>query len=208
MTSRYINGIIYVDKKPSNTTEDVMKDLQKYFNECIDELDTLGINYGNITDITVNYRAKSRWGQCRRVGNTFKININSDLLHDDAPEKGLKETIIHEILHTCPKCMCHTGEWKRLANLVNRYYGYNVKRCDNSYDKGMDEFYKNHEEIAIAQRPRKMEYKYEFKCTGCGQTIRRKKESKFTKYYKNYRCGICHGEFVKTNITNAANMGV
>lgn len=185
-----------------------MKDLQKYFRECLDELDAIEIPYGNIVEVTVNYRAKTRWGQCKKIGNQYKININSDLLHDDASDKGLKETIIHEILHTCPKCMCHTGEWKRLAVLVNDCYGYNVKRCNDASDKGMDEFYKNHKEIAMAKQNKRMEYKYEFRCAGCGQVIRRKKESKFTKYYTNYRCGICHGKFEKLVVASAANKGV
>ena len=182
-----------------------MKDLQKYFKECIDELDVIGIPYGNITEVAVNYRAKSRWGQCKKVGKNYKININSDLLHDDASEKGLKETIIHEILHTCPRCMCHTGEWKRLASLVNGCYGYNIKRCNNAADKGMEDFYNNHTEITEA---RHMEYKYYFRCTGCGQIIKRKKESKFTKNYTNYRCGACHGRIEKMSMVSAANMGV
>ena len=93
------------------------KRLDEMFRECIDEMSAIDIPFGKITKVTVNYRAKSRWGQCSKRydyldGAIYTININCDLCHPDASERGLKETIIHEILHTCPDCMCHTGEWK------------------------------------------------------------------------------------------------
>ena len=170
------------------------KRLEKVFNECIDEMNAIDIPFGKITEVTVNYRAKSRWGQCCKrydymIGTIYKININADLCHPDASEKGLKETIIHEILHTCPDCMCHTGEWKRLAELVNDCYGYNVKRADSSEDKGMDEFYRAHEEIN-----KQREWKYTIRCNGCGKIVGRKRKAcKITMYPQNYRCASCHG---------------
>ena len=119
------------------------KRLEEVFNECIDEMLAIDIPFGKITEVTINYRAKSRWGQCQKrydytVGTIYKININADLCHPDASERGLKETIIHEILHTCPNCMCHTGEWKRLADFVNDCYGYDVKRVNTAEEKGMN----------------------------------------------------------------------
>ena len=41
----------------------MQKRLDEMFNECIDEMDAIDIPYGKITEVTVNYRAKSRWGQ-------------------------------------------------------------------------------------------------------------------------------------------------
>lgn len=60
-------------------------------------------------------------------------------LREDTDIDGLKNTIIHELLHTCKGCMKHTGEWKQLAEKVNRYYGYNIKRCDSADEKGISE---------------------------------------------------------------------
>ena len=172
------------------------KRLAEMYYECIEEMDAIDIPYGNIVEVTVNYRAKSRWGQCCRgyeFGSVvYKININCDLCHPDASERGLKETIIHEILHTCPDCMCHTGEWKRLANLVNDCYNYNVKRCNSSEDKGVDDFYKNHDRQGRPEKP--VTWKYEIVCKDCGKVVgRRQKSCKLTMYPQRYRCAYCYG---------------
>ena len=170
------------------------KRLGEMYRECIDEMNAIDIPYGKIVEVTVNYRAKSRWGQCRKSyanadGIVYKININCDLCHPDASERGLKETIIHEILHTCPDCMCHTGEWKRLAELVNDCYGYNVKRCNSSEEKGMEEFYAQHDELK-----KKPTWKYEIRCKSCGKVLgRRQKACKLTMNPYRYRCSYCYG---------------
>lgn len=165
-----------------------MRNLQEVYRECIAEMDNLNIPYGRIVEITVNRRSKRRWGQCRRRGGVYMININVDLLADNAPLKGLKETIIHEILHTCPNCMKHTGEWKRLVGIVNNYYGYNIKRCDSAEDKGLDDDYTN---------VKRAEARYRFRCADCGSEIIRYRESKFTRNYERYVCGRCKGKIMK-----------
>ena len=104
----------------------------------------------------------------------------------------MKNTIIHELLHTCKGCMKHTGEWKQLAEKVNRYYGYNIKRCDSADEKGISEEQK---EKIQKERTATRKVKYIFKCTCCGQKVERCRESKFTKYPELYRCAVCHGKF-------------
>ena len=156
--------------------------------ECMRELENIGIQCGNVISFEVNTRAKKRWGQCRKIGNDYIISINHILLRDDTDINGLKNTIIHELLHTCKGCMSHTGEWKRLAEKVNKYYGYDIKRCDSSNDKGISEAAR--EQITTTRK-----IKYKFRCMGCGQEIGRCKESKFVKYPEYYKCGRCGGSF-------------
>ena len=177
-----------------------MKDLREYFEECRKELDVLGIPYGNIRSVTVNHRAKRRWGQCRRVGtdengNIYDINIKADLLHDEAPERGLTETTIHEILHTVPGGHGHKGAWKKYANIVNGYYGYDITRINSDDKKGMKQFYEDHPERA--RKIRRMEYRYIYKCTSCGGVLKRKKASRFTRNYERYTCRRCGGRFIE-----------
>ena len=163
-----------------------MKDLMKLANECMDELEAIGIEYGKIVEWKVNTRAKKRWGQCCKSNGEYKINISIELLKDDVSDKATKDTIMHEIIHTCKGCMNHGKEWKSIASLVNDCYGfYNIKTCTSAEEKG------------ISREPRKIEYKYMFVCETCGQEIKRQKESKFTKRYKDYKCGRCHGNFIK-----------
>lgn len=169
------------------------KRLQEVFNECIEEMNAIEIPFGRITKVTVNYRAKSRWGQCERTfdvyGIVYHININVDLLLSDSTEKGLKETVIHEILHTCPNCWCHTGEWKRLADLVNDCYNYNVKRTDSPKDKGFTEY-----EVV---KHRAANPKYVFRCKGCGAIVTKTRACDFTKYPILYYCKRCGGNFAR-----------
>lgn len=166
--------------------------LEKVFRECIDEMNAIEIPFGRITEVTVNYRAKKRWGQCARTvgvyGFEFSINIRAELCHPDASERGLKETIVHEILHTCPDCFCHTGEWKRLAELVNDCYGYNVKRIASAADLEMTDFFKEHGEI------QKIAYKYTIVCKKCGKVVAmRRRECDLTKYPMLYSHRACGG---------------
>ena len=53
-----------------------MKDLKKLANECMAELDAIGIQYGNVISWEVNTRAKNRWGQCRYIGGGVILSIS------------------------------------------------------------------------------------------------------------------------------------
>lgn len=150
-----------------------MKNLQKLFKECKEELDNINIKYGCIEEITINTRAKKRWGQCKITldsqywkNKIFSINISSRLLQDDITDEACKNTIMHEILHTCEHCFNHGSEWKRIADLINDYYAfYNIKRTTSSEEKGINEDIE------------KKESKYILRCTKCGKL-----------FYKNRIC--------------------
>lgn len=164
-----------------------MRDFQLYINECKAELDKIGIKYGEIIEWSINTRAKKRWGQCRKVPGGFAININAILLDERNDVEGLKNTIIHELLHSCKGCMNHGAEWKELAAKVKRAYGYDIKRTNSAADKGVDK-----ETLPVRK---KVEPKYIVKCEHCGQVIKRQKRSEFIKHLSLYTCGRCHGKF-------------
>ncbi len=159
-----------------------MKNLERLKQECIVEITALGIELGNIKEWTINTRARSRWGQCKKERDgSYSIQISERLLADDRiSEKACKETIIHELLHTCKDSMKHTGRWKIHAEMMNRKYGYNIKRTTTGNEKGVENY-----------KPKRMSVKYVLTCGGCGATVYRKRKSKFTRYYKNYRCTRC-----------------
>ena len=162
-----------------------MKNYMAMFNEALDVVHGLGIKTGNIIDVSLNYRAKNRAGQCRRnnVSNTYSLNFNYLIFNDKANDTEVMNTIIHEILHTCKDCMTHKGEWKRLANIVNANTKYNITRCAN------------YENLGIESPKEERKHNYVFVCEDCGQVIIRERASKFTKNYHAYRCGECGGEF-------------
>lgn len=169
-----------------------MRNLNVVAIECMRELEIIGIKCGNVIKLEANTRAMKRWGQCTCLGgNNYAISINVILLRDDTNIDGLKNTIIHELLHTCPNCMKHTGEWKELAEKVNKYYGYNIKRVSSSDEKGVEP------EAKRLINAKKKEAKYKFQCCNCGIIVSRKRASDFTKNPNNYRCGKCGGKFKK-----------
>lgn len=158
-----------------------MKDLMKYVNECMDELNAIDIPYSKkVEKWEINKRAKNRWGQCRKNYDSYSINISVRLLDDEVTEKALKTTIIHELLHTIEGCMNHGYKWQKYADLVNDCYNYNVKRVTSIEEKGLD------------KEKEKLKCKYVFKCSNCGAITAQDRLTKFVKHYSSYGCGKCN----------------
>ena len=75
------------------------------------------------------------YGMCWQKGSKkmyseydFYIELSGYTLGNT--EKSLRCTLIHELLHTVPGGQCHTGEWKKWANIVNEKTDYHIRRCD------------------------------------------------------------------------------
>ena len=170
-----------------------MKNLENAVNECKRDIEAVGLKIGNIVSVTVNSRAKSRWGRCTRVcgayKTAYKIEISKALLDDNIDDMALKDTIIHELLHTIEGGHTHTGAWKRAAELMNKTYGYNIKRCTSYEEKGLSEA-----QIIGVKNP-----SYIIKCNKCGHVNTFYRKSKVVNMFlikpgvanSYYRCGIC-----------------
>lgn len=162
-----------------------MKNYMEMYHKALEILDDLNIEYGNIIEVKLNYRAKNRFGQCRKnnLTNTYSLNFNYLIFDDNANDVAIMNTIIHEVLHTCKDCMTHRNEWKRLANYVTRNTKYTITRTNSYADFGIE-------------RPKKeKKHNYVFVCEDCGQVIIRERASNFTKNHHAYRCGKCGGSF-------------
>lgn len=166
----------------------VDKRLRKYYDDACCILNTLGIEFGPIIDVSVNTRAKSRWGQCRYNNTTkmFSIEISSVLLEENVAYKDIMDTMLHELLHCNTKRLNHTGEWKRCANLVNLNYDYNIKRATTAAEKNID-------------LNKIVNYKYIITCNDCGSTNKYVRKSKIVRLLMRNpngpcRCGICNGQ--------------
>lgn len=160
-----------------------MKNFEELIRICLEEVRAAGISPGNIVEWKINRRSKMCWGQCTKKRNgECSIQISSRLLEDDRISmKDCKDTIIHEILHSCPECKGHTGKWKEYASIMNERYGYNIKRVTRGEEKGVENY----------QSTRTLEPKYYFRCKVCGSMVVKKRKCKFTRYYKNYICLRC-----------------
>ena len=163
-----------------------MKDIRKLAAQCQSDLASIGIPYGRVKTWVINCRAKARWGLCkRRSDGYYEIEIAEVLLQDCVSNIAAKNTIIHELLHTCPGCLKHTGRWKQYANKVNRLLPqYNIKRTTSAEEKG------------VAVRRKEPVYRYILKCCNCGNEIRRQKKTAITEHPEHYRCK-CGGKLAR-----------
>ena len=155
-----------------------MKDLQELATQCQAELASIGIPFRRVKIWSINCRAKARWGLCKKLPDgTYEIEIAKALLQDDVDDIAVKNTIIHELLHSCPGCVKHTGRWKQYATRVNRYLPqYNIKCTTSAEEKG------------VAVRRNEPVYRYILKCCDCGNEIRRQKKSAAIEHPEHYRC--------------------
>lgn len=160
-----------------------MRDLQAVANECMTEISTIGVPYGNVVEWKVNTRAQSRWGQCKRLThNRFSINISSRLLDERVDLVGLKNTIIHELLHTIEYSDGHRGAWAKWAGYVNRKLGYNIKRTSSADEKGVP---------TELQHNKTQEYKYVVECPCCKHQWKRMVKSSLISHPEYYQCPTC-----------------
>ena len=73
------------------------------------------------------------YGRCCPKGSRKKyteydyyIEISGHTLNNT--EKSLRNTLIHELIHTVPGGLCHTGQWKIWAKYVSEKTGYKIQR--------------------------------------------------------------------------------
>jgi len=160
-----------------------MDKLHKALDKCMKQCDKLKIPYGRVLWIEPSKRVTKQWGCCRVSNFGSMITVNKRLLEPDISEDALINTVMHELLHTCPGCANHGAKWKRYASMVNKAYGCNIKRCTAPSEKGIDEL------------PRPVA-KYRFMCQKCGTVVSRQRASSFTKNPSGYVCGKCGGKFI------------
>ena len=116
--------------------------------------------------IAVNTRAKTRYGRCTKI--------------------SCRQTIAHELIHTCPGCMDHGDRFRYYASKMNNAYGYNISRTNSA------------EEMGVPDR-RKTDAKFIITCRKCGSSFTRTKRSALIDSPSKYRCK-CGGElYVRTN---------
>lgn len=152
-----------------------MRDLMTYVKVCTEQLDKVGVPYSkNILEWKINTRAKSRWGQCKKTIDGYIIEVSVDLLNEENDVEGLKNTIIHELIHTCDGCNNHGTLWKMYAAMVNSAYGYNIKRSSTCEEKGVN-----------YEVRKKSNAKYVLECSECHQQF----------YYQRTCFAVKHPEF-------------
>lgn len=121
--------------------------------------------------VTVNRRAKTRLGCCRTKNGVHTVEIAAALL--EAGERLVRQTLAHEVLHTCPGCANHGPRWKQYAARMNELYGYDIRRTDSPERLGIPD-----------NRP----VRWLVVCRKCGKEIPRMKRSALVEHPERYRC--------------------
>ena len=135
--------------------------------------------------------ATSWYGQCQQnriyQGKRYRFQISISVHHLQSSEQAIRNTLIHELLHTCPGCLNHGPKWKSYAALVQRQMGYNIVRAGGDKDKDAP--------IEQARQEKRQGYqtRYLLVCTKCGQEFTRYRRSNLVLHPEKYRCR-CGGE--------------
>lgn len=160
-----------------------MKNLWKLYKECVAEAHSIGLDISShIESVTVNPRLSRALGRCRITGNRYAIEVQPCMLADGIEDRVAKNTIMHEIIHTCPDCFNHGPNFQNRARLVNRKLGYDIHtRTETSKLE------------AAGVQLKKKKAKYALICNGCGARIERQRWSAVLENPARYRCGSCHG---------------
>ena len=175
-----------------------MRNLMKYYEIAVEKCLEQDIPIVEPKEVKINKRYTMRWGSCRGryINGKFfptKIDINPVLLDERNSERGLIETLIHELIHTVPGCQNHSYKWKAYADKVNRAYGYHIQTKNSDKDKGISEECTTERMTAI-----KAKYKYELTCQKCGAKNVWSRPSKAWTHPEGFRCSLCKGMLKRT----------
>lgn len=106
----------------------IVHDLKRITGDCIDEMKMVSIPIKDSAISDVKSGNINSFGLCVDDGHykNFTIIIRNDLIQDICPLTDLKQIIIHELIHTCPRCWSHGKTWKKYAMIMNTAYGYSL----------------------------------------------------------------------------------
>lgn len=130
-------------------------------------------------NVKVNSRAKTRFGMCIKENGFYTIELSSVLL--TAPERSCRQTLAHELIHTCRGCDNHGELFRRYAAIMNKAYGYDIRRTNSREEMGLE----------AVSTERKVNYILE--CESCKALIKRSRYTSVVAHPSRYRC-TCGGK--------------
>lgn len=169
------------------------EELMSDFNYCYKQLVAIypEIQRNNYT-LIFNYTAFNRFGYCcKKRQGVYEIQINYHFTRVCDKDK-IRNTIMHELIHTLDDCMCHTGRWHVVCNRINYEYGYDLSRT-NSYN--------DYTQFRNKVKPRtRMTKKYNVSCNRCGEEWAYSKQGKIVKELQinpqstRFTCPYCNNK--------------
>ena len=111
----------------------------------------------------------------------------------DAPKEELRTVLAHEAAHSVHGSMGHDTLWIKAVTALKSAYDYvNAEYHLNAHPYSRNRNNQDHTDLVAADT---VPYKYLFKCEGCGQELKYRRETAFVKNPNRYRCGVCKGKF-------------
>lgn len=156
--------------------------------KCKSIMDSCGLVLPQNITYSMNARFTKSMGRCKKTTRGLNVSYQIELAKcyfEEYMKQGkymeMEDTILHEMCHTLPNCFDHGDEWLRVVGIVNKNFGYHIKRCYES------------DEVVYKVKASKYPSS-ELCCTKCGRKSIHKNTSVYIKHPKNYRCN-CGGSF-------------
>ena len=119
---------------PLRTVLKTDPEANRMLGESIATLTGLGVPIsGSISPVVVLSRSHNTLGECCQRGcranqtdYDFVIVVSRFTL--EGSEHLIRNVLFHELIHTVPGGLCHTGQWKKWAKYVSEKTGYRIQR--------------------------------------------------------------------------------
>lgn len=181
-----------------------IEQLRSLLNEMIEEFSDLYPEFKNNSyTIRFNNNATTFLGKIRKTGNSFistggcfEIIVNK-VYTDMVDIDDVRNTLLHELIHSLPYCMNHGPDWKRQAAKA-RVRGYTITRVSgkNAYT----EMYNK------KRKEKKQNAKYTVYCDKCGEQWNYQRTCKVIKSVARnetrYSCPKCNNHNLKLKVNH------
>ncbi len=153
--------------------------------KCRKMLTDIGINPPREISFQFNGRLSKALGRCCQLRNGgYRIEISTNFYSECIAKNAIKDlhtTILHELIHTLPKCFNHGETFHRYADKVNRKYDFDIdtKHFKSEVVDSMLLKSGNHAEI---------------QCLGCGIVSVISKRTNAYKHLSMCSCKWCKGK--------------
>jgi len=154
-------------------------ELLELYKEICDEATRLGYSFKEPK--LYMFKSTKSWGRCHYNTETNESAIALNYVFEDKPEAA-RNTLIHEIAHSCAVGDHHGERWERAGNNIGKKWGIKVTRLNNYEDLGVQSISKLG--------------KYIVKCKKCGHEYYHARMCGVVEHPEFYNCGCsgCHGE--------------
>ena len=171
-----------------------LSSLEQMMYTCKQQLVSLGFSELNskLYNLEINPRFRKKLGQCcyNRKSMFYTIKISKNFMQV-CPEH-VKNTMMHELIHSINGCMNHGPNFQYVANLVNNKFGYNVSTT--SYYDSYNNYLNNTKN-----------YRYKLKCNSCGKEWRYEKAGKLVRGVQS-NPHYCTCPYCRTNSFSVVNL--